>query len=181
MYCEGGDCLPGCLADASCPHGYTCTNHKCQAQPGKTLIDSITIRTESCTGCTNEGVAVVLQGEKVPGFADGVPCATNTLDRTGSTEFGGDGSARFDGKLNGNQNDVEESMIGGCFHAPLNNQLNDGTLTWQGDGTWNPSTVCVDWLDEVFANECSLTTVAGEPNTFRLTSCNEIAPKTKCN
>lgn len=125
---------------------------------------------------------MLIKGEPVPGFADGIPCSTNELDRAGTTEFGAGGSARFDGKLNGSQNDDEESMMGGCYRAPLNNQLNDGTLKWQADGTWTPSTVCVDWIPqgEKFANECDLTTVAGEPNTFRLTGCHEIAPKTKC-
>jgi len=181
MYCQGGDCLPGCLGDASCPHGYTCQDHKCTAQAGKTLLDSITIKTSSCTGCTSEGVTAVLKGEKVPGFPDGVPCATNTLDRDGSTEFGDGGEARFDGTLNGGQDDDEEFMIGGCFHAPLNNQLLAGTLKWQGDGTWSPSTVCVDWRDEVFANECDLTKVAGEDNLFELFSCHDLTPRTRCN
>ena len=51
------------------------------------------------------------------GFPYGIPCATNRLDRAGTTEFGPGGSARFDGKLNGAQNDDEETMIGGCFHV----------------------------------------------------------------
>ena len=103
--------------DGNCPHGYTCEDHKCEAAAGKVLIDSITIKTSSCDGCTTEGVTAILKGEAVVGFADGVPCATNTLDRAGSTEFGAGGVARFDGKLNGGQNDDEEFMIGGCFHV----------------------------------------------------------------
>eukprot|EP00092_Neocalanus_flemingeri_P020908 GFUD01022651.1.p1 GENE.GFUD01022651.1~~GFUD01022651.1.p1 ORF type:complete len:324 (+),score=96.56 GFUD01022651.1:35-1006(+) len=180
MYCEGGDCLPGCLADGNCPHGYTCQEHKCNAQAGKTLVHSITIKTGSCTGCTSEGLTAVLLGERVPGFPDGIPCATNTLDHAGVTEFGDGGSARFDGTLNGAQNDEEESMIGGCFKAPLNNQLVAGTLKWKGDGTWNPTSVCVDWLDDVFANECELTKVAGQENQFELVKCHELTPDTVC-
>merc|ERR1712243_208772 len=89
--------------------------------------------TTTCDGCTTEGVTALLKGEPVVGYPYGVPCATNVLDRAGSTEFGSGGSARFDGELNGGQNDEEEAMIGGCFHAPLNNQLKGGTLNWQGD------------------------------------------------
>jgi hypothetical protein len=107
----------GCLENANCPSGFTCQSHKCTASAGQVLIDSITIKTSECNGCTTEGVTAVLKGESVVGFPYGIPCATNKLDRDGTTEFGPGGSARFDGKLNGSQNDDEESMIGGCFHV----------------------------------------------------------------
>jgi len=181
MYCEAGECLPGCQDDTNCPTSFHCENHKCAAAPGKVLIDSITIKTSTCDGCTSEGVTAVLKGEPVVGYPYGVPCATNVLDRAGSTEFGSGASARFDGQLNGAQNDEEEAMIGGCFHAPLNNQLKGGTLSWKGEGTWEPEFVCVDWQDDtVFANKCDVSKVAGNANQFELVSCNEIAPKTKC-
>ena len=111
--------ISGCLDNTHCPSGFTCENHKCAAAPGKVLIDSITIKTGSCDGCSTEGVTALLKGEPVVGFPYGVPCATNKLDRDGTTEFGAGGVARFDGQLNGAQNDGEEAMIGGCFHVKL--------------------------------------------------------------
>ena len=111
----------GCLDDSNCPTSFHCDNHKCAAAPGKVLIDSITITTTTCDGCTTEGVTALLKGEPVVGYPFGVPCATNVLDRAGSTEFGSGGSARFDGELNGGQNDEEEAMIGGCFHVIFEN------------------------------------------------------------
>jgi len=180
FYCDG-DCKPGCVATANCPSGYTCNQHHCEAKPGKVLLNSITIKTDSCTGCSTEGVSANLLGEAVPGYTDGVPCNTGTLDREGSTEFGAGGSANFDGTQNGSQNDVEENMMMGCFHAPLNNQLVGGTLKWEGEGTWSPvlsGGVCVDWLDDVFANECDLQNVDGKWN---LIACHEITPATRCN
>ena len=66
------------------------------------------------------------------------------------------------------------------IQAPLNNQLIAGTLKWQGEGTWAPEKVCVDWQDDVFANECDLSRVAGDDNQFELVSCHEIIPHTKC-
>jgi len=176
FYCDG-DCKPGCATTDNCPSGYTCNQHHCEAKPGKVLLNSITIKTDSCTGCTSEGVTAILYGEKVPDFPEGLPCETNVLDRAGSTEFGAGGSAKFDGTLNGSPNDVEEGMMKGCFHAALNNQLIGGELKWVGAGTWSPLKVCVDWKDDVFANECDLTNVGGKWN---LVSCNEIAPATKC-
>jgi len=181
MYCDNGDCVPGCLDDTNCPGSYTCQNHKCEAAPGKVLIESITIKTESCDGCSTEGVVAVLKGESVTGFPSGVPCSTATLDHAGVVEFGSGGSSRFDGTLNGAQNDDEEAMMAGCFHAALNAQLVDGTLTWKGDGKWMPETVCVDWKSDNFANQCSISRVAGQDNTFALVNCHSLNPQAKCN
>jgi len=185
FYCDG-ECKPGCVTTANCPSGYNCQAHHCEANQGKILINSITIRTESCTGCTTEGVIANLVGEKSPTFPTGISCTTNKLDRDGSTEFGAGGSANFDGTLNGSQNNVEEEMMKGCFHAALNNKLGkeDGTgggyLIWQGDGTWTPvktGGVCVDWLDDVYANECNLQNNGGQ---WELSFCYEIT-ETRCN
>jgi hypothetical protein len=51
------------------------------------LVNSITVRTASCTDCTSEGVIVSLEGERIGGN-DGeapapVPCTTGLLDRAG--------------------------------------------------------------------------------------------------
>ena len=51
-----------------------------------------------------------LLGEKNGHYLDGVPCATRTLDHSGSTDYDGSNgsSARFDGTLGGNENDAEK-------------------------------------------------------------------------
>lgn len=63
MYCEGGDCLPGCLEDVNCPSG-SLVDSPVSAAAGTVLIDSnITIKTSECNGCTTEGVTAVLKRE----------------------------------------------------------------------------------------------------------------------
>ena len=64
-----------------------------------------------------------LLGEKNGHYLDGVPCATRTLDHSGSTDYdGSNGSrARFDGTLGGAENDAERTMMGGCYQVGPNN------------------------------------------------------------
>ena len=95
-------------------------NHECTAQQGKVLIDSIKIYTTSCTGCSaaDEGVVVSLLGEKNGEHNDGVPCHTNRMDHTGSTDFG-PGSAEFNGRRNGLEDQAEKNMMGGCYEVRM--------------------------------------------------------------
>jgi len=128
-------------------------SHECTAKPGKVLVDSIKIYTTSCTGCSaaDEGVVVSLLGEKNGEHNDGVPCHTNRMDHAGSTDFG-PGSAEFNGRINGQEDQAEKNMMGGCYEGPLNSQLNGGSISWEGEGTWEPQLsagVCIDWRDEV--------------------------------
>ena len=93
-------------------------NHECKATLGKVLVDSIKIYTDSCTGCSAaaEGVVVSLLGEKNGGNLDGVPCQTNKLDHAGSTDFG-PGSTEFNGRRNGQEDQAEKNMMGGCYEV----------------------------------------------------------------
>ena len=111
----------GCVTDANCPSDYKCSqDHICGAPPGKVLIQSITVRTKTgCSDCSKEGVTLSLRGEKNANAVDGVPCSTKTLDHSGTTDYdGSNGSAaRFDGTLNGAENDAERTMMGGCYQV----------------------------------------------------------------
>ena len=96
------------------------TSHECTAKPGKVLVDSIKIYTESCDGCSaaDEGVVVHLLGEKNGEHLDGVPCHTNRMDHAGSTDFG-PGSTEFNGRINGQEDQTEKNMMGGCYEVRI--------------------------------------------------------------
>jgi len=184
FYCENGECLPGCVKDSNCPSGYTCdtAEHLCQAPQGKVLIESITVNTKTgCADCSSEGVTLSILGEKNGNYLDGVPCSTKILDHAASVDYdGSNGSwARFDGKVNGAVDKAEKEMMGGCYEAPLNAQMNGGTVVWQGADGWEPASVCVDWQSSNFAYECSVTKTG--QNTWNLVNCHDLTPKTKCN
>ena len=208
----------GCVTNANCPGGYTCQDHICEYPPGKVLIESITVRTKTgCSDCSKEGVTLSLLGEKNGNYLNGVPCATRTLDHSGSTDYdGSNGSAaRFDGTLGGAENDAERTMMGGCYQvgpiytlsgnfqrssykstiicihenvpyqnadipsqAPLNAQVNGGTMVWQGAGTWAPLDICIDWMSDNFAWQCSTTLTSA--NSWDLVNCHDLTPMTKC-
>ena len=77
-----------------------------------------------CSDCSTEGVTLTLLGETNADAPDGVPCSTKTLDHSGTTDYdGSNGSAaRFDGTLNGAENDAERTMMGGCYQVGLNHK-----------------------------------------------------------
>jgi len=117
-------------------------------------------------------VIVNLLGEKNGEHIDGVPCHTNKLDHAGSTDFGA-GSAEFNGRRNGQEDQAEKNMMGGCYEGPLNSQINGGSISWEGAGTWEPASVCVDWRDQVaFAWSCDL---SGSGSEWNLVNCNPVA------
>ena len=62
--------------------------------------------------------------------------------------------------------------------APLNAQLAGGTMTWQGAEGWAPKDICVDWMSNNFAWQCS-TTNTGK-NSWDLVNCHDLTPWTKC-
>jgi len=175
FYCEGGECLPGCVTNANCPATYTCSNHVCSPTPGSVLINSITVKTKSCTGCdpNNEGVSLNLRGQVAVGALDGIPCTAKNLDHTGVTDYDS-GDAKFGGV-------ADKDPLGGCYQAPLNGELLGGTLAWNGAGTWTPEkevAVCVDWSsDTKFAFSCDATPYADHWN---LVNCHHLTPKIKC-
>ena len=105
----------GCQADSNCPQDYQCFNGECRSGPGKVLVNSLTIKTAECVNCGQEGVKVSLAGEVIGEFLDGVPCSTNTLDHASGLDFTTGGSARFDGKVDGAEDEIEKKKMGACF------------------------------------------------------------------
>ena len=82
---------------------------------GKVLLQSFSIETESCTGCSeeSEGVKLELIGEKRPGFLDGFPCTSSSslpLNHAGDDDFQSGSVAFFDG-----HSEEERTMMGSCF------------------------------------------------------------------
>ena len=82
------------------------------------MIDSIKVYTASCDGCSAaaEGVKVELVGETNGASPTGVVCNSNTMDHAGSTDFGS-GSAEFNGRINGQEDQAEKNMMGGCYEV----------------------------------------------------------------
>ena len=72
-------------------------------------------------------MVVNLLGEKNGGNPLGVPCKTNTMDHAGSMDFG-PGSAEFNGRINGQENQAEKNMMGGCYEVRALRDSNKGFL-----------------------------------------------------
>merc|ERR1712018_722655 len=72
------------------------------------------------------------------------------------------------------------TMMGGCYQAPLNAQVNGGTMVWQGTGTWTPRDICVDWMSDNFAWQCTTTPVGASGKSWDLVDCHDLTPFTKC-
>jgi len=208
FYCAGEDCKPGCADDSVCPtsfpicgHGGSdhhcgcnadidcvdvpgkdrCNTHtyQCEASTGKQPLDSITLYSKSCTGCTKEGVVVSLLGVEYGPYVNGVPCTTGLLDHKGSVDFSG-GSTEFNGRIGNNDDDHEREMMGSCYKMGLNYVLHDGgNVTWAGDGSWEPNgRICVDWEDKgYYVWTCNL---IGSSPVWQMEGCHINKGVTSC-
>jgi len=166
-YCYNESCEE-CATNNHCHDGYWCRAGKCKARSGKVLLESITIKTDTCTDCTGqEGVEVKLLGEKIAGFSDGVPCDTSVLDHPGQQDFVTGRVATFDGEV--------EQMLGTCYESPLNGILMDGgTLTWRGEGSYNPESLCVNWKSEDnLALKCNFEEVV-PGSQWKMVGCTDV-------
>merc|ERR1711962_413038 len=172
-----------CQDDTSCAPGYICEQGECKARPGKVLLNSITIRTEDCTDCTQEGVILTLFGERVIGLPEGVPCTTELLDHTDTRDFQKGQTAVWD--------ESSPTQLGGCYEAPLNAMLRDGgKLEWKGTGIWTPQSVCVDWKSTNSVYQCLVVPVPSSNSTdteenapvtpWSLMNCEDLFPKQSC-
>ena len=107
---EIGQCTPGCIEDTNCYEGKPNCNgdHRCVENGSGNLLKSITISTESCSGCSsnNEGGPVLhFRGEQNTG---GIPeCTTNPLDHLDQVDFGAK-DAVFQGEQ-------DKDLLGTCY------------------------------------------------------------------
>merc|ERR1740137_395314 len=177
--CSGNACIEGCAGDEDCPTGHSCLSNKCRVVAGKVLVESLTIKTVSCTGCSeqSEGVKLSLLGERTAEFSSGYPCSTSAqvpLNHQDVLDFSA-GLARFAGSSN-----ADQTAMGECFQAPLNGIVRGGNLTWVGEGTWVPSSICVDWQSSNYAYECKLEQVPRSENAWQVAGCQEDQVRQKC-
>jgi len=180
-FCQNQICVKGCLTDNNCPEDYECFNGTCRHGPGKVLLHSINIKTESCEGCSqdSEGVRLKLMGEVVGEALHGYPCSTNILDTELVTDYRPGSVASFDAKLDDDTEDTKERRsMGSCYKAPLNAQLHGGDLKWTGSGVWEPSSICVDWYSSNMAWTCE--TNKASATSWSLVNCRERTPRQKC-
>ena len=131
------------------------------------LLNSVTIRTESCTKCPlkTEGVFLSLRGKHDGTYPDGYPCNSARLNHPEIADFNSAKAAKFgvhDQDMMGNcfkvSNEFQFHFVKALkFEAPLNGEVTGGEVTWDGgDGDWTPLSVCVDWLSSDFAYECDV-------------------------
>ena len=100
-----------------CERGEMCSLGRCRPTSGKVLLNSVTIKTESCTGCSqeSEGVVVRLVGQRDKENPNGYKCTTAPLNHQDQEDFtGGGGVARFSGDTR-----EEERMMGGCARVSI--------------------------------------------------------------
>jgi len=180
--CQDCTCRPGCRTTSDCKDGDFCNNEgKCQVPSGKVLLQSFSIETESCTGCSeeSEGVKLELIGEKRPGFLNGFPCTSSSslpLNHAGDDDFQSGSVAFFDG-----HSEEERTMMGSCFGAALNAEVMGGSLTWTGEGQWTPSSICVDWQHRTnFVYKCSLTQNLDNERVWLMDTCQEDINRVEC-
>jgi hypothetical protein len=176
--CEDSVCVAGCRNDEDCPSLEYCDERKCKFPLGKIPPESITIKTLSCVGCSEqtEGVVLSLKGQIVPNNKEGYPCTSslgNPLNHQGVADFTSSGAvARFSGST-----PAEREMMGDCLTAPLNGEIAGGTVTWEGEGDWTPDYVCVDWNSarNNYAYQCKLEKVRSKE--WELKPCKKLADK----
>jgi len=150
FYCDTdgtyNQCKPGCSNDngegkPECPATQPiCIEHThvCSQNPGATLLRQIVFTSESCTGCSTEGVDMILTGTLLE---EPKPmCKTNALDNPQNIDYASKGLF-----------EAEEQEIGWgwgtCYQSPLSGQVSAAEVTWVGEGTWTLDNVCFDWVD----------------------------------
>jgi len=139
-YCDASDlgialgtCQPGCSTDVNCITGSECNGlHRCAAG-GTLTLETIILRTATCSECQGtlleDGPILNLVG----GFNinGGTSCLTNDLDHPDSIDYSDGSTAEFPA--------IEENRapLRTCFRAQLEGEILGGTVEWTaGVGEW---------------------------------------------
>jgi len=110
--------------------------HFCNAQAGATLLTQIVFSSSGCDGCSTEGVNMTLTGSD--NLLPPPKCQTVNLDHPSTSDYAEKGV--FDA-VPAQQNDGWDS----CYRRGLEGEITEAVVTWTGEGTWSPVSVCYDW------------------------------------
>jgi len=146
FYCDEGICSPGCADNVNCNGDLICdASHQCNEAPTLAALESVTVRTSSCSGCSTgnveEGLKLHLLGRYGP------ECTTDNLDNSDRHDYGSSHVAMFNATLMGG---TDDHGLGECNNFDLNIGVTGGTASWTGAGTWTPQSqesICVDFYD----------------------------------
>jgi len=148
FYCDDtdGECKPGCSDDQNCPGDAPVCNgdHICKPQ-GLPVLTKITVKTQSCDGCSSANVEKGLQLHLVGQY--GPECSTGSLDNIDQMDYSSNHEAVFNSTILGGNDD---HGLGGCNNYDLNVGVTAATATWTGEGTWTPQAdkpICVNFYD----------------------------------
>jgi len=168
-YCKNMDnnncnmCTPGCMNDysngtaPSCPlHKPKCNVdvHRCDAEPGHTLLTSIVVATRDCQNCEGGSAVFDVTGDTAASNSE-KQCITGKDWRWTDWSAGLQASYSAGDRSAMNVSDPtcrqKESTVdldngwGTCACHPLDGLVTKLEARWKGPGTWTPDTVCFDW------------------------------------
>ena len=106
--------LSGCADNVNCvgePWGddYECSDGQCIPSPRLSAMESITVKTSSCSGCSTGNVEAGLQLHLLGRY--GPECSTDNLDNADRHDYGSNNVAQFNATLMGGSDD---HGLGGC-------------------------------------------------------------------
>jgi len=128
----------GCNVDEDCEVGDECNQdtHICQAKAGSNLLVELVFTSAGCDGCTTEGINMMLTGST--GSLHPPECQTVNLDHPGTPDYVSNGIFKA----------VPEEVDAGwntCYRGALEGEISNAEVTWTGEGTWSPKSICFGW------------------------------------
>jgi len=70
-------------------------------------------------------------------------CKTVNLDHPGTPDYASKGTFQANP-------DEQNNGWASCYRRGLEGQISEAEVTWTGEGTWSPSSICFDWDKESF-------------------------------
>jgi len=89
-----------------------------------------------CDGCTTEGVNMLLTGST--SLEQPPECETVNLDHPATPDYVSTGTFKA----------VPEEVDAGwdtCYRSALEGEISNAMVTWTGEGTWSPTSICFGW------------------------------------